>query len=146
VKSNKIKLIEQSQKVKSKDYSQSLVYSVGKIKINNIVIETYLADSQFLREKGLQFINNLPSKSAMFFIFPYPKIVKMHNRNLLFDIDIIFVDGEYKIREIKSLNSYKKGMNTTMGKTRYIFALETHKGFCEKNNISVGDRITLINL
>lgn len=59
-----------------------------------------IADEPTEREKGLMFRENLDEDSGMFFIFDETKILNFWMKNTLIQLDIIFIDEDFKIINI----------------------------------------------
>lgn len=125
-----------------------LRFDLGMIKIGNRKVEVYVADTYFLRNRGLRYVDELDKDKGMFFIFSEPETPIMTNFKLNFPLDVAFIDGRYYIRDIKEIPQFNLGESPihTKGRMQTIFALEMNQGWFEENNIKIGTKIEIIQL
>jgi hypothetical protein len=109
----------------------------------NVCVESVIADTDGLRTKGLMFRDNLGEKQAMLFIFPEEDKYSFWMKNMRFALDIIWVDRNKKIVEIKKniqpCNNNICESFTPQVKTKYV--LELNSGFTDKYRINLGDNV-----
>lgn len=109
-----------------------------------ISITCDIAESIFEKMKGLMNVTNLPEDRGMLFQFliPWPRIFWM--KNVKIPLDMIFVNKKFKIMNIYEApvasgffykNYWSKGF------CKYV--IECNKGFCKRNKIKSGDKISI---
>lgn len=138
-----IKILTRPERGKS-----DLRFDVGEIKIGNKKLDIYVADTFYLRRRGLRYIDKLENDKGMFFIFSEPETPIMTNFKLNFPLDVAFIDGRYFIRDIKEIPEFRMGESPVhvKGKMQTIFAIEVNQGWFKKNGIRIGDKIEIIQL
>jgi uncharacterized membrane protein (UPF0127 family) len=123
--------------------------SKATIEINNIEIDVDIADSVALQTKGLSGRSVLNEEEGMLFIFPDDKIRYFWMKDMLFPIDIIWIDKEGRIIGIEenapkpegSTPDYKLSIYSSPKPVPYV--LEVNAGFSERNNIKVNDIVEI---
>ena len=111
----------------------------GLIKIN-----VEIADDNEERMQGLMFRENLDENEGMFFIFENESYQTFWMKNTLISIDIIFIDKNFEIIDIKSAVPCKEDpckLYKSSKPAKYV--LEVNSNFTIKNNVKLGDKITL---
>lgn len=89
---------------------------------------------------GLMFHKKLKNK-ALVFIFKREKIIPIHMLFVFYPIDVLFLDGNKKIVEIKE---NLKPFTFYMPKNKAKYILELPCGTVKKTKTTMGDAITLI--
>ena len=138
--------MNEQQKILYNPRNNNQYFNKGKIKINDNVFDAYIADTAFLRRKGLQYIKKLGEDTVMLFVMEIPRQPIFWNRNCNFPLDVAFIDGNYYIRQISKLKKFKDGMDRTKSLVRTIFVIEANQGFFKKWNINVGDKLEIVDL
>lgn len=118
--------------------SQENYLEVNNKKINIIDI----ADDGSSSYLGLSFRESLCANCGMLFYFKEKPETTFVMRNMLFPLDIIWIDNDEIVKIDKNLppegetpkNFYQSGRPVN-------FVLEVNGGFTEANNIKVGDKI-----
>jgi len=116
------------------------------ITINGASVYAEVVDTKISRQKGLSGRQKLPYGEAMLFVFEKEGFHSLWMRNMNFAIDIIWIDKNGVIVDIKKNalpNSYP---NTYLPKKPALFVLETNKNFVLKNKISIGDMVNFETL
>jgi len=139
--------------------SQKLPFAVatpaGNLKsltINSTSIPVEISKTKQEREKGLSGRSSLPGGSGMLFVFDSQKIVpNFWMKDMQIAIDIIWI-ADNKITKIDK-NVLPPAADTPDTKLVIYspgkpidYVLEVESGFCDKNNIKVGDSVTLPTL
>lgn len=95
-------------------------------------------DSESIR-KGLQGRSSetLCADCGMLFDWGNERSVKFWMKNTSIPLDIAYIDTAHRIVSINSMVPYSESHITSSGPVRY--ALEMHKDWFEKNELSVGD-------
>ncbi len=114
------------------------------VEIKGKKIKVEIADSQAEMEKGLIHRENLGENSGMLFIFPDSEIRSFWMKNTLISLDIIFVDENLEIVDIKNAlpcSSEPCALYTSSLPAKYV--LEVNSGFSEQNNLTIGEEVSL---
>lgn len=133
----------------------SVPLSIGQTKV-----KAYIADTEALRQKGLSGRAELSDDEAMLFIFDRPGRYGFWMKDMMFPLDIIWMD------EWKPRTDADKTQKNAEGKSRLVvvdvkenvspatfpevftpispakYVLETRAGFAEKNELKIGDEIS----
>lgn len=115
---------------------------IGKEKGDTIrTIDIEIAETDDERAKGLMDRKSMADSQGMLFIFTAPEEQSFWMKNTYISLDILYVDEKMEIVSIQkyatplseeSLPSFKKAQ----------YVVEVNAGFCDKNKIKYGDKIT----
>ena len=111
---------------------------------NLIKINVEIADDNAEMEKGLMFREKLNENEGMLFVFGEEALHAFWMKNTLIPLDIIFIDENFDIIDIKHAVPCKAEpceLYKPSKPAKYV--LEVNEGFAEKNSIGVGDKIIL---
>lgn len=117
--------------------------SLQKLEINGTMIDIEIAAGIKQKTKGLSGRNDLQEKQGMLFAYDKPQIISIWMKNMLFSIDIVWIDENFKIIHIENNvqpDSFPKIFSSPKP-AKYV--LEVNAGFAAKNNIKIGDEIKL---
>lgn len=109
--------------------------------IGSTTISADLALSEDEQERGLGQRTFLGENKGMLFVFDEPSYPAIWMKDMLFPIDIVWLDKDFKIVTIKSNispNTYPKAYSPDLP-SKYV--LEVNAGFMDAHGISVGDTI-----
>lgn len=113
------------------------------VTIGDAVFSVGIADSGKEREKGLMFVENLPEKNGMVFIYNIPISATFWNKNTLIPLDIIWI-RDNKVVGTSSLPAQKGDeIIKTSSNERVDMVIELNRGAVERNGIKVGDAVLL---
>ena len=119
-------------------------YRVGRIRIANRTVTAAFADSFIKRLLGLMYVPRISGFECMFFDFPYSGRHEIWMRNMLFPLDIIWVNEKNKVvdyvRGVKPCREFACKIYRPKSDSRYI--VEAESGFIRRFKITVGTRIT----
>ncbi len=104
-----------------------------------------VADTDTLRSKGLSGSRPFAQNEGMLFIFQGDGQHSIWMKDMLFSIDIIWLDNEYRIVDAKeraSPESYPE-IFTPSVQARYV--LELSAGFVKLHGLKKGDRLEFVN-
>jgi|SRR3989344_7375793 len=102
-----------------------------------------LAQTPQERTQGLMFRASLPSTDGMFFIFPNSDKHAFWMKNTLIPLDIIWLNSDLEIVHIEHAQPcYQDPCPSYIPPLPALYVLETNQGFTDKNNISIGDKLT----
>lgn len=116
----------------------------ARLAIGNEVLKVELAKTLIQREEGLSGRLNLPENGGMLFVFDKPDLYSFWMKNMNFAIDIIWLDKDFKIVDIKERlepSSYPKSF---VSNEPAQYALETNAGFVSSAGIKIGDRAEIL--
>lgn len=108
------------------------------IKINTTSIQVEIADREVTRMKGLSNREELLQLSGMLFIFEKPDIYSFWMKEMLFPIDIVWIDSNFTVVDIDkdvSPNTYPQVYRPSQP-AQYV--LELPAGFTTKYRIDIG--------
>jgi uncharacterized membrane protein (UPF0127 family) len=115
-----------------------------KAEIGGQVLELIVAKSDYERTLGLSGMSNLPENSAMLFIFQKESLAGIWMKDMLFPIDIFWLDSSLRIIHIEknvSPDSFPQIFNP---ESKALYVLETNSGLADKNEIQVNDIVRFV--
>lgn len=109
---------------------------------DDVIVNVEVADTKKSQAQGLSDRKELKNGDGMLFIFPGKEIRSFWMKNMNFGLDIIWLDGDEITKISQNLppeggvpqNVYESGNPVN-------YVLEVPAGFCEKNNIKIGNKI-----
>ncbi|GMO48824.1 MAG: DUF192 domain-containing protein [Termitinemataceae bacterium] len=108
---------------------------------SKIGIEAEIADTEEQRAKGLMFRKKLNDGEGMLFVFQKDEMLSFWMKNTLLPLSIAYINREFIIVNIFDMYPHNEvGVHSTRS-VRY--ALEVPQGFFERQNIVVGNKLTL---
>ncbi len=118
------------------------------VRIGHLEIPIEVAASMISQAKGLSGRSSLDPQSGMLFIFNKPAIRSFWMRYMNFPIDIIWINDNKVIDISANVPNDFSLINPRTYKPSQPaqYVLEVNAGFVEKENIKVGDTISLINI
>lgn len=80
--------------------------NIGSIKLGGQEYDIFIAKSEEQKQKGLQHFKSLPKDEGMLFVINESNPVEtfFHMHNVPFPIDMIFMDDEFKVLDVKRGN------------------------------------------
>ncbi len=116
----------------------------SKLTLGGRVFTVEIADTKNLTEKGLSGHLPLAPDEGMFFVFKNPGIYGFWMKEMLFAIDIIWIDSDFNIVYIEKNvkpETYPKIFYPD-GPAQYV--LEISSGESDKLNLKIGDKVKFI--
>jgi len=114
---------------------------------NGHTIKAKVADDALSRTKGLSGQSNLEMDSGMLFVFDAEGIQPMWMKGMLIDIDMIWLDKDYRTVHLEK-NLQAPGYATTDQELKIYqnslparYVLEVVAGVSESNQLTVGDQL-----
>ncbi len=110
----------------------------------DVCIEAEVVESVESRQKGLMFREGMPENKGMLFVFPQEAKHGFWMKNMKFSLDMIWIDSDYNIVEIKENMLPCQGSCPVIAPLKDArFVLEVVSGFALKNKLKVSDKITI---
>jgi len=110
---------------------------------HNLDLQIERAEALAQQAKGLMYRESLDENSGMLFIFTSEAKRTFWMKNTLIPLDLIFINGDKKIVEIKENFEPCREDNcpsyASAAKAQYV--LEVNAGFVQKNQIQIGEEV-----
>lgn len=117
------------------------VVAPGTLRIGDAVIVLEIADSQTERVQGLSGRETLDPSTGLLFVFEKPEKIGIWMKDMLFPIDIIWINEQKKIIDIKTNVTPDSYPQAFFPKEKSLYVLEVNAGFVEKNAVRIGDAV-----
>lgn len=114
----------------------------SKIIINNKIIDIEIANTEEKRTKGLSLHKPLKENEGMLFIFAQPGFYGFWMKDMLFDLDFIWIQDE-KIVDLTENVSHNNQEKIYQPKVPVTQVLEVNSGFVKKNGVKMGDEVRI---
>ncbi|MCL5423823.1 MAG: DUF192 domain-containing protein [Candidatus Marsarchaeota archaeon] len=121
-------------------------YNKTKIYIEEKEITVLIADNFIKRMIGLMYKKSLNSDSGMLFIFNKPDYHSIWMLNMHFNIDILWIDNNFKIVDVCENAAPCTSMfncKTYIPKSPDRYIIELNAGFIKNNRIKKGAKIKI---
>lgn len=105
-----------------------------------IKIDIEIADNDYERQLGLMNRQSMEEMQGMLFIFPQEGFQSFWMRNTMFSLDMIFINSNRKIVTIHK-NTTPLSEQSYPSSAPALYVLEVNAGFCERQNVKLGDKI-----
>jgi len=131
---------------------EAVEFPIGTIKIDEIVLEVQIADTEPRRVRGLMFQEELPYNEGMLFVFEKSGIYSLWMLNMQFPIDMIWFDEEGNVIQIVTdVPPCKSALETvtctvTSSDKNALYILEVTTGFVEKFGITNNSKLEIISI
>ena len=112
--------------------------NVGNIKIGGQSFDIFIAKSEEQKSRGLQFFKSLPKNEGMLFVINEsdPEENFFHMKNVPFPLDLIFMDDEFKVLNVKRGNPEDEKIE---GKASYVLEVNADSGIKEGDEAEIDD-------
>jgi uncharacterized membrane protein (UPF0127 family) len=114
-----------------------LVFSNGR------EISVELANDPQSRALGLMYRREMCEDCGMLFKFDSVRIASIWMKNTYIPLDLAYINAFGKIVDIKQLKPHD--LTSVPSSVPVLYALDMNKGWFEKNDLSVGDKVTIPN-
>lgn len=111
------------------------------LKIAGVLVQASVAKTWAERIKGLSDTPYLPDEVVKLFVFDTVGEHSIWMKDMNYAIDIIWVDAENNIVDIKKNATPESYPESFSPKTDALYVIETKVGFVAKNNIKIGDEV-----
>jgi uncharacterized membrane protein (UPF0127 family) len=127
----------------TKDNWQAIYPKTQDLQIADVLVQASVAKTWAERIKGLSDTPYLPEEVVKLFIFDTLGFHAIWMKDMNYAIDIIWVDAENKIVDIKKNATPESYPESFSPKTEALYVIETKVGFIDKHNIKIGNTVTL---
>lgn len=112
--------------------------NIAKLTINGEEYDVYLAKSEEQKKRGLQGVLKLDKDEGMLFFINEAEPVEtiFHTQNMHFPIDMLFLDDEFNILDIKT---EEPGKESIKGIASYVLELAANSGITKNSEIDLDD-------
>jgi uncharacterized membrane protein (UPF0127 family) len=122
-----------------KSFQNHRTANIRAVEIGSVKVFVDIANTRETQEQGLSGRINLKSDEGMLFVFPRPDKYSFWMKDMLFPLDIIWLNNDLKIVYIKKDASPRSFPESYAPPENSRYVLEVTAGFAEKNNLKVGD-------
>ncbi|MBI5378360.1 MAG: DUF192 domain-containing protein [Thaumarchaeota archaeon] len=132
---------------------ETVNFPKGTIKVDNVVLQVEIANTDPARTRGLMFHDKLPYDKGMIFVFDDEQVRSMWMLNMQFPLDLIWFDHEGNVVHIEKNAEPCKSALETMACTfqnadnkKAQYVLEVTAGFVDKFNITEKSKLQIISI
>lgn len=131
---------------------ESTEFPRGMIKLDDVVLEVQIADTDPRRTRGLMFQDQMPLDQGMLFVFDTISQHSIWMLNMQFSLDIMWLDDDGKVLHIeKNVPPCKTALETVTcpsykGVDNALYVLEVTAGYVDKNNITLDSVLEIISI
>ncbi len=131
---------------------ESVELPIGTIKVDDLVLEVQIADTEPRRIRGLMFQDQLPYDKGMIFVFNEPGIYSLWMLNMQFSLDMIWFDENGSIVHIEQNVPPCKTATEIMAcqsiipSEEAVYILEVTSGFIKEFNITKDSKLSIISI
>jgi uncharacterized protein len=132
---------------------ETVEFPRGMVKLDNIVLEVQIADTDPRRARGLMFQDQLPFDQGMLLTFDSSDKRSIWMLNMQFSLDIIWIDDDGRVVHIeKNVPPCRTAVETVTcpsykGRNQDAqYVLEVTAGFVDKNNITADSVLEIISI
>jgi len=115
--------------------------------INKQTIYLTIAETPEEKAKGLSSQQSMPESQGMIFVFDQAGRHSFWMKDMLFDLDFVFIKGNQIVDIIGNVPFPKKNETPLAVNSRVDFdkVIELNQGITEKTNIGIGDKVQFKN-
>ena len=112
--------------------------NIGTIKLAGQEYDIYIAKSEEQKKQGLQHFQSLPKDEGMLFVINESNPVEtfFHMHNVPFPLDLIFMDDEFKVLDVKRGNPEDDKIE---GKASYVLEINADSGVKAGDEAEIDD-------
>lgn len=123
------------------------------VSVNSTDLTLQIASTDQQRAQGLMFVQELQANHGMIFVFPETQILSFWMKNTLIPLDLIFLDEDFQIVDLKSnfqpchiTNPNSEICPSYSSKLPAKYVIELNTGSIQTLNLQLNDQIPLLNL
>lgn len=115
--------------------------NIGTIKLNGQEYDIFIAKSEEQKKQGLQNFKELPSDEGMLFVINESNPVEtfFHMHNVPFPLDLVFMDDEFKVIDVKRGNPEDDKIE---GLASYVLEINANSGVKKGDEAELDDEDT----
>ena len=117
------------------------VFPEIQVKVKQQVFALEYANTFELRAQGLMHREELCNNCGMLFNFEQSRRAGMWMKNTLIPLDVAFIRADGKITDIKAMQPHD--LTSINSSERVLYAWEMNQGWFKRNNIVVGDKVSI---
>ena len=107
------------------------------------MLKVTIADTIHAIERGLMFVDDLPSDEGMLFVFSHPRKLNFWGRNTFIPLDIAFINEGMQIVKIGKIHVMDlSGVDSGVA---CKYAIEANENYFIKAKVSVGHKVEIID-
>ncbi len=131
---------------------ESVELPIGTIKVDDIVLEVQIADTEPRRIRGLMFQDQMPYDQGLILVFNEPGIYSLWMLNMQFSLDMIWFDENGSIVHIEQNVPPCKTATEIMACQSIVpsveasYILEVTSGFIKEFNITKDSKLRIISI
>lgn len=123
-------------------YFRTPAYATRTLHLEAATVEALIADTEFLRARGLSGRPSLGENEGMLFVFPEERKLSFWMKEMHFPIDIIWIDAGMRVVGI-SYDLLPESYPETFSPPELAqYALEVHAGFSKLHGIAPGTLVS----
>ncbi len=111
------------------------------ITVGGVDLLVDIADEPDEQTQGLSDRDMMAENKGMLFVFPEPLIPGFWMKDMLFSLDMLWIDSDLKVIAITKNISPDTYPNIFRPPFPVLYVLEVNAGWSDRNNIKVGDKI-----
>ena len=128
----------------TKDDHWEVIYPGSqKMKIKDLIVDASVAKTWPERIRGLSGTPYLPDNLVKLFIFDTPAFHSIWMKDMLYPIDIMWVNADNNIIHIEEEEMPESYPSMFVPETPALYVIEAAAGFVSTNKIEIGDKIIL---
>lgn len=116
----------------------------GDVVINQKVFSVLIMDTAKTRENGLSNRSPLTSDEGMLFVFEKEDFHGFWMKDMLFSIDMIWIDANLRVVHIEKQVSPETYPKVFRPQAKSLYVLEILAGQSDANNIKIGDSVKIL--
>jgi len=109
--------------------------------LDGMSLEVEIADEPWEQAKGLSNRKQLGNDEGMLFIFDEPKMPSFWMKEMLFPLDMVWINEAGIVTAISKNISPETFPRTFLPPSPIKYVLEVNAGWSEKNNINIGGKL-----
>ncbi len=111
------------------------------IEIGSTTLDSYISDTEKLRENGLSGFTDLVNYQAMLFIFPNSDMYGFWMKDMLFSLDIVWLDENKKVVSFEENVAPETYPKAFFPKSKALYVLEIKAGRAKSLGLYEGESV-----
>lgn len=116
-------------------------YAQRQVSIKGVDFSVFVSDTPLLRNQGLSGFKGLLKNEGMLFVFDVPDNVGFWMKDMLFPIDIVWIDSDMKVVSFKENVSPDTFPQILYPNTPALYVLEVTAGTVSSLGLQKGDKV-----